>query len=82
MTNEEAYKKEKVYTQREVAELLTEAIGDSCACNVNGNDEWRPYVCECTDKCPSPGGVECWVQYLKHLEERFDVIEKEWGKNK
>lgn len=74
-------KEEKVYTQREIAELLAEAVGDDCACNVNGNDEWLPFVCECTDKCPSPGGAECWVQYLKHLEKRFDILEKE-GKNK
>ena len=36
----------KYYIAHEVAELLAEVIGDRCACNVNGNDEWLPYLCE------------------------------------
>ena len=32
----------KYYIAHEVAELLAEVIGDRCACNVNGNDEWLP----------------------------------------
>ena len=36
----------KYYIAHEVAELLAEVIGDRCACNVNGNDEWLPMVCD------------------------------------
>lgn len=57
--------KAKRYTAHEVAVLLAEAIGDDCACNVNGNDEWLPETCELQDACPNPDGVACWEQWLK-----------------
>lgn len=55
----------KYYIAHEVAELLAEVIGDRCACNFNGNDEWLPEKCEVIDSCPEPVGVACWEQYLK-----------------
>ena len=57
----------KYYIAHEVAELLAEVIGDRCACNVNGNDEWLPMVCDFGQTvCPNVYGVACWEQYLKH----------------
>ena len=53
------------YTAHDVAVLLAEVIGDDCACNVNGNDEWLPEKCELQDACHNPDGVACWEQWLK-----------------
>lgn len=58
------------YTAHEVAEILADAFGDTCACNFNGNDEWLPEHCELLDCCPNTVGVACWEQYLKHLDKR------------
>lgn len=59
------------WTTHEVACLLAEATGDDCACNVNGNDEWLPYVCDFGETtCPNVVGVTCWEQFLKHRGER------------
>lgn len=61
----------KLYTAHEVAVILAEAIGDDCACNVNGNDEWLPYHCDFRDTvCPNPVGVACWEQFLKHHDKK------------
>lgn len=50
-----------------VACLLADMFGDSCACNFNGIDEWLPEKCDFADTaCPSPAGVACWEQFLKH----------------
>ena len=66
----------KYYIAHEVAELLAEAIGDRCACNVNGNDEWLPLVCDFGQTvCPNVYGVACWEQYLKHHGERKEGAE-------
>ena len=54
----------------EVACLLAELFGDTCACNFNDIDEWLPERCEFLDACPDPGGVTCWEQFLKHRAER------------
>lgn len=54
-----------LYTAHDVAVILAEAMGDECACNVNGNDEWLPKKCELLDVCPDTFGVACWEQYLK-----------------
>lgn len=60
-----------VYTAHEVAEILAEAIGDECACNFDGNDEWLPKYCEFVETvCPHPAGVACWEQFLKWREKR------------
>lgn len=53
------------YTAHEVAEIIAELFGDSCACNFNGIDEWLPLKCELLDACPNTCGVACWEQYLK-----------------
>ena len=64
----------KMYSAHEVAELIAGAIGDDCACNVNDNDEWLPYVCDFRDICPTNVvGVTCWEQYLKHIEQREEI---------
>ncbi len=65
------------YTRHEVAEILADAFGDTCACNLNCNDEWLPDHCELGDACPSPAGVACWEQYLKHLDKRDKEIVEE-----
>lgn len=55
----------RTYTAHEVAEILADEYGDTCACNFNGNDEWLPMKCELLDDCPNPVGVACWEQFLK-----------------
>ena len=59
---------DKTYNTHEVAEIIAELFGDTCACNFNGIDEWLPEKCELLSACPHPAGVECWEQYLKHRE--------------
>lgn len=66
----------KYYTAHEVAELLAEVIGDRCACNVNGNDEWLSYLCELQEACPRPCGVACWEQYLKYKNRKEETLKK------
>ena len=56
-------------TNHEVACLLADAFGDTCACNYNGIDEWLPKVCDFKDICPDVVGVACWEQYIKHFKE-------------
>ena len=61
----------KLYTAHEVACILAEAFGDDCACNVNGNDESLPMVCDFGQTvCLNVYGVACWEQYLKHRGKR------------
>jgi len=64
---EEGRKKGK-WTTEEVAELLFNACGDDCACNLNGIDEWLPERCKYTqiaDECPNPKEKHgCWMQFL------------------
>ena len=61
------------WTTHEVACLLAEVVGDDCACNVNGNDEWLPSVCEYGDtSCPNVVGGTCWEQWLIHKKEKAD----------
>ena len=46
-------------------------LGDTCACDYSGNDEWLPYYCEFSDNvCPNTVGVACWEQYLTHKDKR------------
>lgn len=69
------------YTRHEVACIIAEIIGDNCACNVNGNDEWLPEYCDFSDSvCPNTVGVACWEQYLKYYTHK-DEVENE-GKSK
>ena len=67
----------QLYTVHDVAVILANAIGDDCACNINGNDEWLPRLCELQEACPEPVGVACWEQYLKHRAEAEKVLGKE-----
>ena len=55
-----------LYTAHEVAVIIADLFGDTCACNFNGIDEWLPFKCELLDACPNPCGVACWEQYLKY----------------
>lgn len=66
-------KRDEWISVHEVAGLLAEMFGDDCACNINCIDEWLPDYCEFESKCPEPGGVVCWEQYLKHREHRPNV---------
>lgn len=41
----------KVYSRHEVACIISEVLGDDCACNFNNNDEWLPDYCDFADTC-------------------------------
>ena len=59
-----------VYTAHEVAEIIAELLGDSCACNFNGIEEWLPMRCDLVNcGCPNTVGVACWEQYLKYRKD-------------
>jgi len=63
----------KKYSERDVAEIITDLFGDSCACNFNGISDWLPEVCDFrATSCPDPPEetTRCWGQYLKHLGEK------------
>ena len=68
----ERVKKKNKYSAHDVALILSDAFGDSCACNFNGDDEWLPEKCELLDTCPDVVGVACWEQYLKWLGQKED----------
>ena len=68
----EQVKKKNKYSAHDVALILSDAFGDSCACNFNGNDERLPEKCELLDTCPDVVGVACWEQYLKWLGQKED----------
>lgn len=57
-----------VWTTEEVAEILARVLGDECACNFNGIDEWLPSACKYADtECPTPKEKHgCWMQFLMH----------------
>ena len=60
-----------LYTRHEVACIIAELFGGTCACDYSGNDEWLPYYCEFADNvCPNTVGVACWEQYLTHKDKR------------
>ena len=69
-----AYREAEKYkwNNHQVACLLADIFGDTCACNYNGNDEWLPFKCELLDACPNTVGVACWEQYLTHREVNAD----------
>jgi len=55
----------------EVACIIADLLGDDCACNFSGIDEWLPEYCDFSNTCcPDPVGVACWEQYLKHLDKK------------
>lgn len=62
----------RTWNNHQVACLLADMFGDSCACNYNGIDEWLPNLCDFKDTCcPNPVGVACWEQFLKHTKSRY-----------
>lgn len=54
------------WTTEEVAEILARVLGDECACDFNGIDEWLPESCKYADtECPTPKEKHgCWIQFL------------------
>ena len=62
----------RLYNAHEVAEIIADLFGDTCACNFNGIDEWLPFKCELQDCCPNTYGVACWEQYLKYRDAKMD----------
>ena len=72
---------DRVYTRKQVAQIILDLFGDSCACNFNGHDEWLPFACDGAHTiCVPDDSVEptyCWEQYLKHLDEKDSICTKE-----
>ena len=68
--------KDGLYTANEVAGIIADLFGDTCACNFNGIDEWLPYLCELQEACPNPRGVACWEQYLKYKDQKEETLKK------
>lgn len=69
---ERAEQQTRLWNNHQVACLLADMFGDSCACNYNGIDEWLPELCDFKDTCcPNPVGVACWEQFLKHTKSRY-----------
>ena len=51
----------------EVACVLADLFGDTCACNYCDIDSWLPQYCDFANTCcPNTVGVACWEQYLTH----------------
>ena len=67
---------DRTYTAHEVAVILSDAFGDDWPCNLNGNDEWLPYLCELQEACPHPYSVACWEQYLKYKDRKEEILQK------
>ena len=54
-----------------VAKVLAEQCRDECACNLNGNDEWLPMVCQYQAACPDPHEhLGCWMELLRRKYRR------------
>ena len=63
--------KDGLYTRHEVACIIADLFGGTCACDYSGNDKWLPQYCDFADKvCPNTVGVACWEQYLKHIDRK------------
>ena len=41
--------KDGLYTRHEVACIIADLFGGTCACDYSGNDEWLPQYCEFAD---------------------------------
>ena len=66
--------KDGLYTRHEVACIIADLFGGTCACDYSGNDEWLPQYCDFAEtNCPNVVGVTCWEQYLKHIDEKAGV---------
>ena len=60
-----------LYTRHEVACIIADLFGGTCACDYSGNDEWLPQYCDFADNvCPNTVGVACWEQYLEHMDRK------------
>lgn len=55
-------------SDHDIACAIAELMGDPCACDLYGIDEWLPQYCDFAETdCPNVPGVTCWEQYLKYL---------------
>ena len=69
--------KDGLYTRHEVACIIADLFGGTCACDYSGNDEWLPQYCEFADNvCPNTVGVACWEQYLEHISTKARTKKK------
>lgn len=60
------------WNNHQIACMLADLFGDTCACNYNDIDEWLCELCDFKDTCcPNPGGVACWEQFLKYSQSRY-----------
>jgi len=60
------------WNNHQIACMLADLFGDTCACNYNGIDEWLSELCDFKDTCcPHPVGVACWEQFLKYSQSRY-----------
>lgn len=66
--------KDGLYTRHEVACIITELFGGTCACYYSGNDEWLPYYCEFNETAKCPNAAPCWEQYLLHKDKREERL--------
>ena len=61
--------KSRLYSAKQVADIITEILGDRCACNFNDIDEWLPQCCEAYGVCDYET-EPCWEKYLKYKDKR------------
>ena len=73
----EANMKDGLYTANEVAEIIADLFGNTCACNFNDIDEWLPFKCELIDACPNPCGVACLGQCFGYKNCKDEMEAKE-----
>lgn len=60
------------WNNHQIACMLADLFGDTCACNYNDIDEWLSELCDFKDTCcPHPVGVACWEQFLKYSQSRY-----------
>ena len=72
LTEEISELEKRTWNNHQVACLLADMFGDTCACNYNSIGEWLPELCDFKDTCcPKPVGVACWEQFLKHSKARY-----------
>lgn len=65
------------WNNHQIACMLADLFGDTCACNYNGIDEWLSGLCDFKDTCcPNPVGVACWEQFLEHYQSRYAESEE------
>jgi hypothetical protein len=71
------------YNITEVAQIISELFGDTCACNFNDIDAWLPYCCKYSEtECPNlVDELGCWKEYLLHRHEKSSIMEEQYETN-